>query len=104
MHRGSPRTPVTHPVGPPRRAAMTNDDPYVDFADTWPVSVPGDPQARAYGGAAHGHEWPVDDDDPPAWIELPVGVSSCLYRLVRQPRTGRPAHDYRGNYLYVPIA
>jgi hypothetical protein len=36
-------------------------------------------------------------------VELPCGASSVLYRLVRQPRTGRPARDQLGNYLYVPM-
>ena len=59
--------------------------------------------ARAYCGPAHGQQWPVGQEGPPAWVELPGGSSPCLYRLVRHPRTGRPARDHRGNYLYVPI-
>ena len=59
--------------------------------------------ARAYCGPAHGQEWPIGPEGPPAWVELPCGRSSCVYRLVRHPRTGRPARDHRGNYLYVPI-
>lgn len=61
------------------------------------------PEARAYGGSAHGQQWPVRGHEPPAWVELPVGASSCFYRVARQPRTGRPARDHLGNYLYVPI-
>ena len=65
------------------------------------AAVGGD--ARAYGGAAHGAQWTVDPVDPPAWVELPIGSSSCLYRLVRHPPTGRPARDHLGNLLYVPL-
>ena len=84
---------------------MTNDDhnwEIIDEART--ASVPGVRESRAYGGPAHGQQWSVEEDEPPAWIELAIGESSCLYRLVRQPRTGRPAHDYLGNFLYIPIA
>jgi hypothetical protein len=58
-------------------------------------------QGRAYCGPAHGQQWPVIGREPPAWVELPCGDSSALYRLVRQPRTGRPARDQLGNFLYV---
>jgi hypothetical protein len=84
---------------------MTNDDIDVGFTDdVWPARTPGGSDARAYGGPAHGQQWALEENEPPAWIELAIGAASCLYRLVRQPRTGRPAHDYLGNYLYVPIA
>jgi hypothetical protein len=59
--------------------------------------------ARAYCGPAHGQQWPIGREGPPARVELPGGSSMCPYRLVRHPRTGRPARDHRGNYLYVPI-
>lgn len=59
--------------------------------------------ARAYGGPAHGEQWTVDLAEPPPWVELPTGSSSCLYRLARHPHTGRPARDHRGNLLYVPF-
>ena len=59
--------------------------------------------ARAYCGAAHGAQWTVDPVEPPPWVELPTGSSSSLYRLVRHPRTGRPARDYLGDLLYVPV-
>ncbi|RBY95401.1 hypothetical protein DQ237_15210 [Blastococcus sp. TF02-8] len=62
-----------------------------------------DVEARAYCGPAHGQRWTVDASEPPAWVELPVSESSCLYRLVRQRRTGRPARDDLGNVLYVPM-
>ena len=42
------------------------------------------------------------DAEPPAQVELPGGASSALYRLVRQPGSGRPARDQLGNYVYVP--
>lgn len=61
-------------------------------------------EARAYSGPAHGQQWPVTDHEPPAWVELPIGAGSVLYRLVRQPRSRRPARDQLGNYLYVPMA
>lgn len=61
-------------------------------------------QGRAYCGPAHGQQWSVIGREPPAWVELPCGASSALYRLVRQPRTGRPARDELGNLLYVPMA
>ncbi|WP_209313824.1 transaldolase [Blastococcus sp. TF02A-35] len=60
-------------------------------------------EARAYSGPAHGQQWQVIDPEPPAWVELPVGAASALYRLVRQPRSHRPARDQLGNYLYVPM-
>jgi hypothetical protein len=68
--------------------------------DSRPVSG----QARAYCGPAHGQQWPVIGPEPPAWVELPCGASSARYRLVRQPRTGRPAHDQLGNYFYLPMS
>ena len=62
-----------------------------------------DATARAHGGPAHGEEWTVDTDEPPAWVELPVGTSSCYYRLRRQRRSGRPARDDTGSLCYVPM-
>lgn len=62
------------------------------------------PRARAYTGPAHGLEWTVGREGPAPWVELPLGAASCLYRLVRQRRTGWPARDQLGNYLYVPIS
>jgi len=61
-------------------------------------------RARAYCGPAHGRQWTVDADEPPACVELSVGPTSCLYRLVRQRRNRRPAHDEMGNLLYVHVA
>src|SRR4051794_31841106 len=69
-----------------------------------PDSRPVSGQGRAYCGPAHGQQWPVIGREPPAWVELPCGASSALYRLVRQPRTGRPAHDQLGNFFYVPMS
>jgi hypothetical protein len=60
-------------------------------------------QARAYCGPAHGMQWTVAGQEPPAWVELPWGTSSVLYRLVRRPRSHRPARDHLGYYLYVPL-
>jgi hypothetical protein len=68
-----------------------------------PGSRPVSNQGRAYCGPAHGQQWPVIGREPPAWVELPCGVSSAIYRLVRQPRTGRPAQDQLGNFFYVPM-
>ena len=48
-------------------------------------------EAQAYCGAAHGQQWPVTEATPPAWVELPTGATTALYRLVRNPRTARPA-------------
>lgn len=61
-------------------------------------------EARAYCGPAHGQEWTVSAGEPAAWVELPTGASSCLYRLVRDGRTRRPARDHLGFLLYVPIS
>ena len=41
--------------------------------------------ARAYGGAAHGRQWPVNRPEHAACAELLVGTTSCLNRLVRNP-------------------
>jgi hypothetical protein len=60
-------------------------------------------EARAYCGPAHGAQWTVTDPEPPAWVELPCGASSALYRLVRRPHSARPVRDGLGNYLYVPM-
>lgn len=60
-------------------------------------------EARAHGGPADGQQWPVTNPDPPAWVELPTGRSSVLYRLVREPGSREPVLDDLGNYLYVPI-
>ncbi len=68
-----------------------------------PGTRPDSGRGRAYCGPAHGQQWPVIGREPPPWVELPCGASSVLYRLVRQPRTGRPARDQLGNYLYVPM-
>ena len=69
-----------------------------------PDRTPVGSQGRAYCGPAHGQHWSVDPVEPPPWVELPTGSTSSLYRLVRHPRTGRPARDYLGNLLYVPLA
>lgn len=61
-------------------------------------------ESKAYCGPAHGQQWPVAGAQPSAWVELPVGASSALYRLVRHRATGRPVRDHLGNYLYVPMA
>jgi hypothetical protein len=60
-------------------------------------------EARAYCGPAHGMQWTVTGPEPPAWVELPWGTSSVLYRLVRRPHSDRPARDDLGYYLYVPL-
>lgn len=69
-----------------------------------PDPVPTPQNARAFTGPAHGQQWTVGDNKPAPWVELPIGASSCLYRLVRRRRTGSPARDHRGNYLYVPMS
>ena len=60
-------------------------------------------EARAHSGPAHGMQWTVTDTEPTAWVELPWGASSVLYRLVRRPHSDRPARDHLGYYLYVPL-
>ena len=82
------------PIHDPDRGAEVIPGP-----GTRPVSG----QARAYCGPAHGQQWPVIGREPPVWVELPCGASSALYRLVRQPRSRRPARDELGNLLYVPM-
>jgi len=48
-------------------------------------------------------QWTVTEPEPAAWVELPWGTSSVLYRLVRRPHSDRPARDQLGYYLYVPL-
>jgi hypothetical protein len=48
-------------------------------------------------------QWTVTGPEPPAWVELPSGASSALYRLVRRRHFTRPARDNFGNYPYVPM-
>ena len=48
-------------------------------------------------------QWTVTTPEPPAWVELPWGTASVLYRLVRRPHSNRPARDHLGHYLYVPL-
>lgn len=59
-------------------------------------------RARAYCGAAHHQAWSLMDGNPPGLVELPVAAGVERYRLVRHPRTGRPARDHHGNVVYVP--
>jgi hypothetical protein len=57
--------------------------------------------ARAYGGQAHGSEWRVDVEPPVVvWLPSPVGLET--YRVALNPKTGTPARDYIGNFLYIP--
>lgn len=60
-------------------------------------------RARAYCGPAHGCGWTVGCDAPLAeQVELAADTGTSSYRLVRDPRTGRPAHDRHGNFVYMP--
>ncbi|MEP6815339.1 MAG: hypothetical protein ABI873_07305 [Marmoricola sp.] len=60
-------------------------------------------RARAYCGPSHGVSWVVGGaGDPPDAVEVPDPCGDLEYRLVRQPRTRRPARDSQGNYLYLP--
>jgi hypothetical protein len=59
-------------------------------------------RGRAYCGEAHHREWVIGDVRPPDRVELHVGSTVWPYRLVRCPRTGRPAHDHRGALVFVP--
>jgi hypothetical protein len=58
--------------------------------------------ARAYGGDAHHVECAVPAEPPPQYLDLPVGRGTRRYRLVRHPRTGRPARDPSGALVFVP--
>jgi len=59
--------------------------------------------AQAYSGEMHGHTWAVPAGTPPAVAELASGTTTVRYRLVLHPRTGRPARNRRGDYVYVPL-
>jgi hypothetical protein len=60
--------------------------------------------ARAYCGPAHGWSWSVrEQGPPPADVVLEVAAQTVTYRLVRHPRSHRPARDQRGHYLYMPL-
>jgi hypothetical protein len=60
-------------------------------------------RARAYCGDAHRHGWTVPDGVPPEVVELPVPAGTQRYRLVRHPRTGRPARDAHGALVFIPV-
>ncbi|TCM42753.1 hypothetical protein EV648_110294 [Kribbella sp. VKM Ac-2568] len=58
---------------------------------------------RAYGGPAHGCFWVIGAGAaPPAAVDV-GGESNVVYRLIGHPRTGAPAMDHLGNYLYMPV-
>lgn len=59
--------------------------------------------AQAYSREMHGHTWVVTAGTPPAVAELVSGTTTVRYRLVLHPRTGRPARNRRGAYVYVPL-
>lgn len=63
-----------------------------------------DVESQAYCGPAHGQRWAVDEQvDLPAVVDLAVaGACPVRYRLVTHPRSGRPARDHQGRYLYLP--
>ncbi len=60
--------------------------------------------ARTYCGDLHGRRWLLPDETPPDAVLLTHGEATLRYRLVRVQRTGRPARDYGGNYVYVPAS
>ena len=60
-------------------------------------------RARAYCGPAHRHGWTVFGDQPPEVVDLPVPEGIQRYRLVRHPRTGRPARDVEGALVFIPV-
>jgi hypothetical protein len=60
-------------------------------------------RARAYCGEAHRHGWTVFGDRPPEVVDLPVPEGTQRYRLVRHPRTGRPARDVQGALIFIPL-
>jgi hypothetical protein len=58
---------------------------------------------RAYGGPAHGCFWVIGAGAaPPAAVDV-EGESNVVYRLIGHPRSGAPALDHLGNYLYMPV-
>ncbi len=60
--------------------------------------------ARAYGGAAHGRCWTVDNEvRPPLTVDLNVDGQGVRYRLVRHLRTRMAARDHLGNLVYFPV-
>lgn len=59
--------------------------------------------ARAYCGPSHGLCWALDSAAPPRAVDIGSGKHRVTYRLVHNPRTRRPARDYLGNYLYMPV-
>lgn len=61
-------------------------------------------RARAYTGDAHHHQWSVRRDEPPEFVDLQPATGSRRYRLVRHPRTGAPAVDHTGAFVYVPAS
>lgn len=68
------------------------------------AEVPAPHRARAYRGAAHGLTWSLPlDRDPPEVAGLAPAGDETLYRIVRNPRSGRLARDHHGNFLYVPV-
>lgn len=70
---------------------------------TWGASVRV-ASARAYCGPAHGHRWVwMADGPPPPAVDIDVGGQVLRYRLVHVPRTRRPARDYVGNLLHMPL-
>jgi len=59
-------------------------------------------RARAYAGEAHGTTWLVfGADGPTATVELPTASRWTPYRILWRPRTGLPARDSQGSYVYV---
>jgi hypothetical protein len=45
----------------------------------------------------------VFGDQPPEVVDLPVPEGVLRYRLVRHPRTGRPARDVEGALVFIPV-
>ncbi len=61
--------------------------------------------AKAYCGPAHGQSWVIDDvHSLPEQLDLEFDGAVHVYRLVHDPRAGRPARDHSGNYLYMPVS
>lgn len=59
--------------------------------------------ARTYCGPLHGACWLLSEATPPATLFLPHGGSSLQYRLVLDQRSGLPARDHSGNYVYISL-
>jgi hypothetical protein len=100
-----PWTPAEALVNPEPEGARAMTATSLDrdpIEETWESSTVR--LAQAYCGPAHGRRWPLNDGDPPpSEVVLKVAAQVVTYRLVRHPRSHRPAYDQRGHLLYMPL-